>query len=177
VEFEEKGEQEFPGRADIYDLKDLPQRISLTRCEAYLEGVPGNPIYFDLILDSKVKEELVIKAVRCRFSCAYIPLQVVDWGERDEFASNGFQLRNIRPLPPLGSIGISIPFNTYACPKIPYENRWDLDGCIEFSSQLGIFMKSIGSEPTVQNVKLPHTDWLSLDRALQKLDKRGITEI
>ena len=175
MDFEEREEQEFPIGVDVYELKDLHQRISITKCEAHLENRrPGDPIYFELTLDSKVKEELIIKAVRCRFSCAYIPLQVVDWREEDEFASNGFQLRNISPLPRLGSIKFSIPFNTYACPKIPYENRWDLDGNIEFSSQQGIFKKSIGPEPTVQNIKLPDADWLSLD---EKLDKRGIVEI
>jgi len=176
VDLEEKGEEKPPFGADVYTVEDIPERISITGCKAHLhDRLPGNPIYFDLILDSKVKEELVIKAVRCKFSCDYIPLQVVDWREGDEFASNGLQLKNIRSLPPLGSTRISIPFNTYACTRIPYENRWDLGGYIEFGSKGRISKKSITPEPASQNIKLPDTDWNALEH-LGKLDKRGIIE-
>ena len=155
----------------------LPQRLKIIKCEAHLEDrLPGNPIYFTLFLDSKATEELIIKAVKCRFSCAYIPLQVVDWEEENEFASNGFGLRGIDPLPPRGSIIISVPFNTYVCSQIPYENRWDLAGYIKFDVRGKVFLKSIGVEPAVQNIKLPVADWNTLDH-LGKIEKRGVTEI
>ena len=177
MDFEEKGEEKLPFGVDVYTLKDIAERVPITECKAHLhDRLPGNPIYFDLTLDSKVKEEPVIKAIRCKFSCDYIPLQVVDWRDGDEFASNGLQLKSIRPLPPLGSIIISIPFNIYVCSKIPYTNRWDLEGYIEFSSSKGFVKKSIGPEPALRNIKLPDADWNALD-GLGKLDKRGIAEI
>jgi len=149
---EQKGEYGF----EFYKLEDLPQRISVKRDRAYLEkAVPWYPIYFDLIVGSKMDKGIPIKSIRCRVKCNYIPLQVIDWRQGDEFATNGLEVRGIRSLPALSETRISIPFNPYICPKIPEGNRWDLDGYVEFDSPLGEFKKHF----SLDFYKLREEDW------------------
>lgn len=149
---QEKGEYGL----EFYKLEDLPRRVSVNKDRAYIErGVTWHPIYFDLLLGSKVDKEISIRSIRYRVKVNYVPLQVVDWKQGDEFATNGLELRGICPLFALSEIRISIPFNCYMCSEIPRENRWDLDGYVEFSSALGEFKKSFSFDA----MKLKEEDW------------------
>lgn len=150
---EEKGE--YYG-AEFYKLEDPPRRVSINKDSVYVEGARAwHPIYFDLLLGSKLDKEISIRAIRYRVNVNYVPLQVVDWKEGDEFATNGLELKGIRSLPALSEIRISMPFNRYMCSEIPKENRWDLDGYVEFSSFLGEFKKSF----SFSAMKLKEEDW------------------
>ena len=113
---------------------------------------------FDLLLESKIDKEVSIRSIRYRVKVNYVPLQVVDWKQGDEFATNGLELGGIRTLPALSEIRISLPFNRYMCSEIPEENRWDLDGYVEFSSLLGEFKKSFSFDA----MKLNKEDWRTL---------------
>jgi len=153
---EEKGE--YYG-AEFYKLEDLPQRVSINKDKVHVEtAVAWHPIYFDLLLGSKLDKEISIRSIRYRVNVNYVPLQVVDWKEGDEFATNGLELRGIRSLPALSEIRISMPFNRYMCSEIPEENRWGLDGYVEFSSPLGEFKKSFSFDA----MKLKEEDWRTL---------------
>lgn len=152
---EEKGEYGL----ELYKLEDLVRRVSVNKDRAYIErAVAWHPIYFDLLLGSKVDKEISIRSIRYRVKVNYVPLQVVDWKQGDEFATNGLELRGIRPLPALSEIRISMPFNRYMCSEMPEENRWDLDGYVEFCSALGEFKKSF----SFNAMKLEEEDWRTL---------------
>lgn len=149
---EERGEY----GAEFYKLEDLPRRVAINKERVYVEmSRAWHPIYFELLVGSKLDQEVSVRAIRYRVNVNYVPLQVVDWKEGDEFSTNGLELIGIRSLPALGEIRISIPFNRYMCSEIPKENRWDVDGYVGFSSYLGQFKKSF----SFSAMKLKEEDW------------------
>jgi len=153
----EEKEEGMPFVVDICELKDLPRRVSINEGKAYIERATAwHPIYFDLLLESKINKDISIQSIRCRVKGNDAPLQVIDWKQGDEFATNGLVLSGIYPLPALGKICISIPFNQYMCSKLPEENRWGLDGFIEFKSHLGNFKKTF----SFIAIELKKEDWL-----------------
>lgn len=144
---------------EVYTLEDLVRRVSVNEDRAHMaREVPWHPIYFDLILESKVDMEISIRSIRYRVKVNYVPLQVVDWKQGDKFATNALELRGICPLTPLSKIRVSVPFNRYMCSEIPEENRWDLDGYIKFCSILGEFPTSFHFD----GMKLNEEDWRTL---------------
>ncbi|MCL0041276.1 hypothetical protein M1N08_00805 [Dehalococcoidia bacterium] len=144
---------------EVYTLEDLDKRVSVNEDRAYIRrDVPGHPIYFDLILESKVDMEISIRSIRYRVEVKHVPLQLVDWKQGDKFATNALELRAIGPLPALGKTRITVPFNCYMCSEIPEENRWYLDGYIEFCCILGEFKRSFYFGP----MRLNEEDWRTL---------------
>lgn len=146
---------------NICEPKDLPQRVSIKKDKAYIERATAwHPIYFDLLLESKINKDISIQSIRCRVKGNDAPLQVIDWKQGDEFATNGLELRGIRPLPALGEIRISMPFNQYMCSKLPEKNMWGLDGFIEFETYLGNSKNIFKTIFSSNAIMLNKEDWL-----------------